>query len=272
MKGSEIIEYLRTGKRIYGTLTVSTSPMWPKVVKSLGLDFVFIDTEHIPIDRERLSWMCNLYNMIDIAPIVRIPNPDPYLATMALDGGASGIIAPYVESGEQVLELVGAVKNKPVKGKRLLEHLQNKNGFGKNLLEYIDNANANNILIVNIESRAGIAALPEILNIEGLDGVLIGPHDLSCSLGNPENYKTPEFIVAVEEIIQKTKVKGKGVGIHMIYEDLENEIRWINQGANIVLHGADLISFKVHMDKVLSKIKKSIGDDIEENELNNLNI
>lgn len=115
MKGNEIIECLRSGKRVYGTLTVSTSPMWPKVVKSLGVDFVFIDTEHIPIDRNELSWMCIAYQNMDIAPIVRIQSPDPYLASMALDGGASGVIAPYIESVDQVLDLVGAVKKNPSK-------------------------------------------------------------------------------------------------------------------------------------------------------------
>ena len=115
MKGNEIIECLRSGKRVYGTLTVSTSPIWPKVVKSLGVDFVFIDTEHIPIDRNELSWMCIAYQNMDIAPIVRIQSPDPYLASMALEGGASGVIAPYIESVDQVLDLVGAVKKNPSK-------------------------------------------------------------------------------------------------------------------------------------------------------------
>jgi 4-hydroxy-2-oxoheptanedioate aldolase len=69
--------------------------------KSTGLDFVFIDTEHIPIDRVTLSWMCQAYRLADLAPMVRIPEPDAYQACMALDGGASGIVAPYVETAEQ---------------------------------------------------------------------------------------------------------------------------------------------------------------------------
>ena len=272
MNGSEIIECLRSGERVYGTLTVSTSPMWPNVVKSLGLDYVFIDTEHIPIDRNQLSWMCLAYQNMDIAPIVRIPSPDPYLATMALDGGASGVIAPYIETVSQVIDLVGAVKNKPVKGSLLKDQLKDPNVFGSNLSKYIEDKNKNNVLIVNIESKAGIESLPEILTVEGLDGILIGPHDLSCSLGNPENYQMPEFILSVDEIIEKARNKGKGVGIHMIYEDIESEIKWMKKGANIVLHGADLISFKVHMEEALNKLKKAVGDDGERNEMPSINI
>ncbi|WP_339716037.1 aldolase/citrate lyase family protein [uncultured Kriegella sp.] len=272
MKGNEIIECLRLGKRVYGTLTVSTSPMWPKVVKSLGVDFVFIDTEHIPIDRNQLSWMCVVYQNMNIAPIVRIPSPDPYLASMVLDGGASGVIAPYVESVDQVLDLMGAVKNKPVKGSLLKDQLKTSNAFGAHLSSYIADSNKNNVLIVNIESKKGIKALPEILEVEGLDGILIGPHDLSCSLGNPENYQTPEFITTVDDIIEKARNKGKGVGIHMIYEDIESELKWINLGANIVLHGADLISFKVHMNKTLSKLKRAVGDAGVDHESADINI
>jgi 4-hydroxy-2-oxoheptanedioate aldolase len=272
MEGSEIISRLRSGKRVYGTLTVSTSPMWPKVVKSLDVDFVFIDTEHIPIDRDQLSWMCNLYNSMDIAPIVRIPCPDPYLATMALDGGARGIIAPYVESVSQVLDLVGAVKHKPMKGRFLKEHLETSKAFEPNLVDYIENSNKDNILIINIESKAGIASLTEILEVKDLDGVLIGPHDLSCSLGIPENYQSPEFINAVDDIIKRVRDSGKGAGIHMIYEDIESEIQWLNKGANIVLHGADLISFKVNMSMVLHKLKKAMGDDLLKNKTQNINI
>ena len=62
MRGKELGEALRSGKRVYGMNTISTSPMWPAALASVGLDLIFIDTEHIPIDRDRLSWMCNAYS------------------------------------------------------------------------------------------------------------------------------------------------------------------------------------------------------------------
>jgi hypothetical protein len=116
-------ERLRCADRLYGTLIVSPSPHWVPVVASLGLDFVFIDTEHIPLDREKLAWMCQAYHAVGLPPIVRITSPDPYEACVALDGGAVGIVAPYVETPEQVRELVGAVKKRPLKGRTLARHL-----------------------------------------------------------------------------------------------------------------------------------------------------
>src|SRR5690606_14580338 len=152
-----------------------------------GLDFVFIDTEHIALDREALSWMCQLYAQMNLAPLVRISEPNATLATMALDGGATGVVAPYVESAEQVRALVGAVKRRPIKGKRLQQLLNGKPAEGT-LKSYLQEHNANHVLVVNVESTPAIEALDEILAVPGLDAVLIGPHDLSCSLGIPEQY------------------------------------------------------------------------------------
>ncbi|MBO0799089.1 MAG: aldolase, partial [Blastocatellia bacterium] len=93
MNGRELIKALHDGRRVYGTMIVSTSPHWPAAVKSAGADFVFIDTEHIAIDRTTLAWMCQTYRAIGLAPIVRIPAPDPFQATVALDNGANGVLA-----------------------------------------------------------------------------------------------------------------------------------------------------------------------------------
>ena len=80
---------LLSGKRVYGCALVSSSPLWAKVIRSANLDFVFLDMEHIPLERETLANMCALYSAVGIPPLVRIPSPDPYQACTALDGGAS---------------------------------------------------------------------------------------------------------------------------------------------------------------------------------------
>ncbi len=261
MNGKELAYALKTGKHVYGTLIVSPSPFWPPVVASLGLDFVFIDTEHIPLDREKVSWMCQVYGSLNLAPIVRIPSPDPYQATMVLDGGAAGIIAPYIETAAQVQALVGAVKHKPVKGKRLQDLLDKTASFESDLSDYVSLQNAHRVLIVNIESVPALEALDDIAAVEGLDAVLIGPHDLSCSLGIPERYDHPVFLEAVDTIIQKARQHRVGAGIHMIYPaGFQQEIRWAQQGANLVVHSADLIAFKEAIFREIAAIKKALGE------------
>ena len=182
MNGKDLKAALRSGRKVYGSMIVSTSPKWLDVIGQLNLDFVFIDTEHIAIDRDKLSWMCHAYNGKGLASIVRIPSPDPYQACMVLDGGAKGIIAPYVESAEQVQQLRGAVKTRPLKGKKLEDYLSGDYELEPVLAAYIEKHNENNVLIVNIESRPAIEQLDAILAVPGLDAVLIGPHDLTAVL------------------------------------------------------------------------------------------
>ncbi len=237
-------ERLRRGDKLYGTLIVSPSPLWPENIAKLDLDFVFIDTEHIALDREKLAWMCHTYRAYGLYPIVRILSPDPFLACRALDGGAAGIIAPYVESPQQARDLVGAVKLRPIKGKKLQEFLAQKESPSPILEKYLANRTGQNTLILNIESVEGMQRMDEILDVGGVDGVLIGPHDLSCSLDMPEDYRNPEFDKAVCHIIRKARSRGVGAGIHCVMgsDSLDLEQRWIETGANFVLHSADIVA------------------------------
>ena len=84
---------LEQQKTVYGTCITANPPRWPKLVAEANLDFVFLDTEHIALDRSELSQMCNTYQALGLTPIVRIPKPDPFLASMAIDAGAIGVIA-----------------------------------------------------------------------------------------------------------------------------------------------------------------------------------
>jgi len=273
MNNSEFVQALRTGKHVVGTLIVSTAPKWPSVVATLNLDFVFIDTEHIALDRSQVSQMCHSYQNLGLPPIVRIPSPDPYAASMALDGGAAGIVAPYVETPEQVLDLVGAVKYRPLKGRKLQEILENRSRIEPGLSEYTSARNGNNAVIVNIESVPAVEALDEILNVEGLDAVLIGPHDLSCSLGIPEQYTHPKFYRAVETIIEKARAKNIGAGIHVTFQSgFEDEKIWAMKGANLIVHSADIIAFQLAMRNEIDAIREALSGLNSEETLRNINI
>lgn len=258
MKGKELVAALHAGKRVYGTCILSTYPGWPNAVKRIGLDFVFIDTEHVSIDRDQLSWMCRMYQALDIAPIVRIPLPDPYWACMALDGGAAGIIAPYVETVEEVQALRGAVKFRPLKGKRLQAILAGKEQPEPALAQYLAERNAGSIMVVNIESIHAIAALDDILAVPQVDALLVGPHDLSLNLGIPEQYRHPRFEEAVRTIIAKARAKGAGVGIHFS-AGIDQEIAWAKAGANLILHSSDSALFSQALIADLKTFREALG-------------
>lgn len=259
MDTREFLDYLKRGKRLYGTAVFSPSPLWPSAVKRAQVDFVFIDTEHTPFDRTVLAQMCLSYKACGLPPLVRIPSPDPQEARKVLDGGASGILAPYIESPEQVRELVGAVKLRPLKGERLREALHKKDSLTPELKDYLKDWNKDNFLMINIESVPAIERLDRILAEPGLDGVIIGPHDLSINLGLPEQYHDPRFEDAVRQIISSVREKGLGVGIHFSQE-AELQIKWAKAGANIIMHSSDIAMFQQRLKEDVTTIRHALRE------------
>lgn len=250
---------LLEGKTVYGTCITTNAPRWQNLVANSGLDFVFLDTEHIAIDRPDLSRMCLGYQAKGITPIVRILRPDPYRASQAIDDGAIGVIAPYLENSAQVKELIGATKYRPLKGEKLESILCGKSIPSTELKEYLDRFNHGNLCIANIESIPAVERLDELLSLEGLDAIFIGPHDLSINMGIPEQYDHPDFIAVVKTIIQKARKYTLGVGIHFSL-DPQRQIDWIREGVNIVIHSSDMALFSQRLREDLDKIKLATGE------------
>lgn len=262
-----MLQKLKEGQNVYGTCFTSTAPGWALVFKKAGLDFAFIDTEHTALNRADMAKMCQVVQAYGITPIVRIPSPDPYLACQCIDGGAKGVIAPYLESVEQIRELVGATKFRPLKGELLQKVLNGGQVLSAEMKTYLNNYNRGNICIANIESVPAMNKLDDLLSVPGLDAVFIGPHDLSISLGIPEQYDHPEFDKAVKHIIHTTRNKGLSIAIHFSLEP-ERQVKWIKEGVNIVVHSTDLTLFSQKLNADISAIKKAVGDTAGKNDEN----
>ena len=259
----ELKQKLQNGQNVYGTCITSSAPNWPKLIVDSNLDFVFLDTEHIPLDRSELTKMCRIYQAHGLTPIVRIPKPDPYRASQVMDDGAIGVIAPYLENAKQIKELVGATKYRPLKGEKLDAILNGKSEPSAELKTYLDQFNQGNLCIANIESVPAVERLDELLKIDGLDGVFIGPHDLSISMGIPEQYDHPEFIDTVKLIIKKARKYTLGVGIHFSLEP-QRQIDWMKEGVNIIIHSSDMALFSKQLKADINKIQSSAYDQINE--------
>jgi 2-keto-3-deoxy-L-rhamnonate aldolase RhmA len=256
MNGQALIAALQRNQRVYGTCIISPSPHWPHVIQTLKLDFVFIDIEHTAIDRLTLAWMCQTYAALNLAPIVRISQPDPYLAGITLEAGASGIVAPYVETAGEVQALRGAVKWRPLRGHLLQDILAGQAKPDPALLSYLTRSNASNLLIININNPA---ALDEILNVPQIDVILVSPQDLSLSLGIPEQYDHPLFVETIRAIIVKARSRGVGVGIYFS-NGLASQIEWAKAGANFIVHNSDLTLFSQVMATDLATVRAALGD------------
>ncbi len=229
------------------------------MLQKAGVDFVFIDSEHTPLGRETLAWISQACTALNLPPVIRIPCPDPYEACKVLDAGAAGIIAPYIETADQVRTLMGAVRYRPLKGARLQAALHDANSLETELCDYLDERNKDTILIANIESTPAIDNLDEILAVGALDSVLIGPHDLSCSLGIPEQYSHPSFIEAVSTIFRKARKHGCGAGLHW-WKGVHDETAWAQAGANLIMHSTDITLVAQHLQSELNALRLVLGE------------
>lgn len=253
---------MRNGDRVYGTQVAFESPRWAAALARVGLDFVFVDIEHVARDRNRVEWLCHHFRALGMAPIVRVPEPDPFQAAMVRDAGAQGVVFPYVESVDQAKALVGAVKYRPLKGRVLQDALAGRPLPGTTA-EYLAQANRDAIAILNIESGVAMDALPQLASVPGVDAVFIGPHDLSINLGIPEQYRSPEFDRAVRQIIAVSREHSLGVGIHYDF-GMDQEIEWSKAGANIVLHAHDITMAERKVRADFEHLREALGDTARE--------
>jgi len=265
MTGEEFKNALHNGDRVYGTCITSPSPQFPRMVKHAGADFVFIDTEHIPLDTSQVAWMCQTYGALGLPPVVRIPSCDPALATRTIDNGAKGIVAPYIETTGDALALRGAVKYRPVKGQQLERVIFTGEYLDDPTRSYIKNYNKHNSCIINIESKAALDNIDSLAEVKDLDAFLIGPHDLSISLNCPEDYMHEDFVDAIQRIADAGRGAGIGVGIHY-FAELDHMKQWADMGVNMFIRSSDSILFKNALQQDLNTLRTQLGDAISESD------
>ncbi len=248
MNGKQVRERLHSGKVTYGThVTLMSNSISASLLAKANLDYVFLCAEHMPLDRVEASALCRIYASQGISPIVRISSVCPAEACRALDCGAQGIVVPYIETIEQVKEMVGAVHYRPIKGKMLQNTISGHRKPSNKTTEFLSRFNENNYLIIGVESIEAYENLDALINIEGVDGVFIGPHDVSVSLEAPEEWDNPELHRIFEDIVVRCRAANIGVGVHMQPSIFPNKRakRLIDLGMNWILDGAD-VTWAIH--------------------------
>ena len=266
MQGQLIRECLHSEKRMYGThLIFNKDGRAACLLTQVNLDFVFLCAEHHPLDRAQLSMLCQFYRSNNISPMVRITHPSASEASMAIDGGAQGIVVPYVETVEQVREVVGAVHYRPLKGKLLADLLHGTALPNDKTLRYLREFNQHNYFVIGIESVPACENLEELLSVEGVDAVFIGPHDLSISMGIPEEYDHPEYINLIEDVICRSRACGVGVGVHVGTNQFSHETicRFMKMGMNLIPFASDLTEARAALQTRLGVLRMEMGDQPE---------
>ena len=238
MNGFDFKAALRGRQRVYGTMFVTTrAGQGDERLGELGLDFLIVDNEHSPYNRAETAAWCRRLTQLGIVPFVRVPIPASHYITMALDGGAQGILAPYVERVEQVQECVAACKYLPLKGEAVDRAARTGIFPSEETRAWLAERNQNNTLVIGIESVAAMERLDQLLAVPGVDGAFVGPNDLSIQLGVPAQYGHPKYIEAVQRIHQTCVRHQVPLVIHFFTHEMAEP--FIRDGVHFVLFGSD---------------------------------
>jgi 2-dehydro-3-deoxyglucarate aldolase len=227
-------------KPILAAWQMLPSPQVTVAMVSLGFDWVVVDLEHTSLTTQEAEAIFIAAEKYGCKPYVRLPSIDPYLARRMLDAGAQGVILPVVED-RKFFDQFASHCFFPPKGKRGLG-LVRANLWGEQLKEHFENFQPQ--IIAQIETRTGAQNIDEIIKSPFLDGVMVGPYDLSASLGKAGQFEDPEFLEYVNHIFQKAKTNNKSIGYHQVQPDLGELKKRCQEGYDFVAYGTDVVALR----------------------------
>lgn len=206
---------LMSGEKIVGTMLRCTrNPATLYLAKKAGLDYIMFDCEHGNYNFETLHDLFVMGNAIGLAGFVRVPCGTKEYVSRVLDSGATGVMVPMIETAEQAKELVKYAKYQPIGERGYTGFCAHTNYEGGIHTEIMEQQNRKTITIAQIESKLAIENIEEIAEVPGLDALLIGPNDLSLSLGIPGDIMNPSELDAITKVAAACKKHGKAFGIH----------------------------------------------------------
>ncbi len=228
---------LRSGRTLIGVFVEIPSP---QVVEALGLggfDFVIVDREHGSIDLGRTEDMIRAAAAAGVTPMVRVARCDPVDIRQPLDMGAAGVHVPQIESAEMARAAVRAAKFHPLGERGLQPFVRAASYRSYPTAEYLRRANEETAVVLHIEGTRGVAELPEILAVEGVDVVFLGPYDLSQAMGVPGEVAHPRVEEKMRVAVASARAAGKMVGTFC--DDMASARRWRDAGVSYLAVGID---------------------------------
>lgn len=227
---------LQQGDAQIGLWLGLADPYAAELAANAGFDWLLIDGEHAPNDLRGLLGQLQAVAPYASQPVIRPVVGDTALIKQLLDIGAQTLLVPMVESAEQASQLVRAMRYPPL-GVRGVGSALARASRWNSIPGYLDAADAQMCLLVQVENLAGLAQLDAIAAVEGVDGVFIGPADLSAAMGHRGNPGHPEVQAAIEDAIQRIRQAGKAAGILSADQALAR--RYLELGATFVAVGVD---------------------------------
>ena len=239
MQENVVKKRLKEGQTVYGTSLIDClDGEFAVLLKAAGLDFFFVDTEHSTATYSQIQGLCRAARGVGIVPLARVTQNEPFFITRALDVGPMGLVIPRVHSASEARDAIKNMKYLP----------EGARGFGMrsiitdytwtNAVEEMASANRETLAVLQIESQQGLDDVEAIASTPGVDVLMIGPYDLTISMGIAEDFQNLRYWDAVDRIIRACNAAGIAAGVQFGNMDLLRETQ--RRGARFLLYSNDV--------------------------------
>lgn len=243
-------ERLKSGEVLAGTMISLASPEVAELLTQAGFDWLFIDAEHSPLDPLQIQRIMQGAGR-DMPCLVRLPSSGEVPIKKALDSGAAGIIVPQINSAQAAEEVVRLAKYAP-DGQRGVG-VSRAHGYGLGFQEYVSRANEEIVVVVQAEHIEAVSHIDEIVAVPGIDAVLVGPYDLSASLGKLGQVDDPVVRAAIDRVTEACLKAGVPLGIFGMTAGAVKP--YIDAGYTLIVAGIDTVLLGRAAAQLLAEIK-----------------
>jgi 4-hydroxy-2-oxoheptanedioate aldolase len=240
---------LKSGSPFLATFSIIPSVEVVELIGLAGYDGVILDVEHGAHQSEALGPLILAARARGIHPLVRVRSSEPTGIAAALDAGAAGVIVPQIGSAEEALRAVRAARFAPDGNRGANPYVRAADYSGR--AEWFAEANRDVAVLLMVEGEGGVRELPRILETPGLDGIFLGPMDLSHALGVPGDMANPRVVATIEGVVDACRQKGMTTGIYA--GTTEAARRWIARGVTLIGQGVDTFH-------LLQGLKRAVGE------------
>ncbi len=229
---------LRASEPTFGSWLSLAHPAIMEIMVRAGFEWIVIDLEHTSITIREAEDLIRVADLSGCPPLVRVTWNDAQQIKRVMDAGAHGIVVPMVNSADDARAAVSAVRYPPA-GVRGVG-LGRASGYGTNFKGYCDWVEKDCVVVVQVEHKESVANLDEILAFDGVDAFIVGPYDLSASLGVPGQFENPEFLAAMSSIREVHARSGKPGGFHVVEPSAEQLRARVDEGYTFIAYGVDM--------------------------------
>ncbi len=220
-------------------IQIGPYPAIAEILAKAGFEWIAVDCEHSDITIEGFTALARGMAGYDCLPLARVRENDTLAIRQVLDAGAGGVIVPLVNTAEEAKKAVAAAKYPPAGVRGFC--FSRMNEYGVDFDRYAAEANDNIAVVVMIESRQAVENINAILEVPGVDGVLIGPYDLSGSFGIPGQLNDPRVTGAVRTVREACKRHRKAAGMHLVHVTPESVSDLVERGFTFLALGVDMV-------------------------------